>query len=202
VSTRLTSAPNYRISWPASVDANSGEVTYLVERSVDGGAYGPGTSLTSTSMIRALPLGHTYRFRVTAFDPLGNGSGTIAGALLQPQLNQSPTSKSGTWHTSSSSSYSGGSTRYASAAGASATYKSSGVRSLGFVTTKGSRGKFRVYIDGHLKGTFNASSSSTTYRQIKYQFTWSTAGTHSIKIVVVGSGSHPRVDVDAFLVLK
>jgi len=32
--------------------------------------------------------------------------------------------------------------------------------------------------------------------------TFASPGTHSIKIVVVGGGTHPRVDVDAFLVLK
>jgi hypothetical protein len=59
-----------------------------------------------------------------------------------------------------------------------------------------------VYIDGVLKGTVSATSSANTYRRIAYQFTWSTAGTHTIKVVVLGTSGHPRVDVDAFLVLK
>lgn len=202
VSTVLTSNPAYRIAWAASTDTSSGSVIYLVEESVDAGAYGSPTWLTATSLVRPLPLGHTYRFRVTAFDPLGNNSGTVSGALLHPLLYQSPTSKSGTWHTSSSSSFSGGSTWYATANGASATFKSTGVRSLGFVTTRAlSRGSFRVYIDGVLKKTISAYGS-TAYRRIMYQFTWATPGTHSIKIVVRGTAGHPRVDVDAFLVLK
>jgi hypothetical protein len=203
VSTVLTSSPNYRISWPVSSDGASGTVTYAVEESVDAGTYGAPTWLTTNSLIRALPLGHTYRFRVTAVDPLGNTSATVAGALLQPTLAQSPTSKSTGWHTSSSPSYSGGSTWYTTTNGANASYKATGVRSIGFVTTRGpSRGKFKVYIDGVLKATLSAYAATNSFRRIAYQFSWSTPGTHTIKIVVLGTAGHPRVDVDAFLVLK
>jgi len=203
VSTQLTATPNYRITWPGSVDASSGSVTYAVEQSVDNGPYGAPTWTTGAAIVRALSLGHTYRFRVTAFDLLGNSSGTVIGALQQPLLFQSPTSKTGTWKTSTASGFTGGTTWYATAAGASATFKSTGVRSLGFVTTRApSRGKFKVYIDGVLKGTFTAYSTTTTFRRIAYHVTFASPGTHSIKIVVVGGGTHPRVDVDAFLVLK
>ena len=184
VSTQLTATPNYRISWPGSVDASSGSVTYAVEQSVDNGPYGAPTWTTATSIVRALSLGHAYRFRVTAFDLLGNGSGTVIGAQQQPLLFQSPTSKTGTWKTSSASGYTGATTWYATAAGASATFKSTGVRSLGFVTTRGpTRGKFKVYIDGVLKGTFTAYSTTTTFRRIAYHVTFASPGTHSIKIV-------------------
>ncbi len=70
------------------------------------------------------------------------------------------------------------------------------------MTTKAaSRGSFKVYIDGVYKGTFSAHSS-TAYRQIVYQYTWATAGTHTIKIVVKGTSGHPRVDFDAVLLVK
>lgn len=199
----LTSAPAYRVAWAASSDAASGTVTYLVEQSVDAGAWGAATWLTGTSLVRALPLGHNYRFRTTAFDPLGNSSGIVQGPLLTPSLAQSPTSKTGTWHTSSSSAYSGGTTWYASAAGASASYKTTGLRSIAIVTTKAtSRGSFKVYIDGVYKATISTYATSTAYRQIVYQYTWSSPGTHTIKLVVSGTSGHPRVDVDGFLLLK
>jgi hypothetical protein len=35
-----------------------------------------------------------------------------------------------------------------------------------------------------------------------YQFNWSSAGTHKVKIVVSGTSGHPRVDLDAFVVLR
>jgi hypothetical protein len=201
--TNLAVQPKYKVSWGASTDANSGAVTYVFQQNVDGNGFGATSALTATSTTRALFYGHTYQFRVAAVDALGKASAWRTGAIVQPFLYQSPTSKSGTWHTSSSSAYSGGSTWYASAAGASATFTTSGVRSIGFVTTKASsRGSFRVYIDGALKATISAHTTATTYRQLVYQFTWSSPGTHTIKIVVLGTAGHPRVDVDAFLVLK
>lgn len=202
-STTLTASPSYRIAWSGSTDASSGTVRYRVEQSVDGGAFGAPTWLAGLSLVRALPLGHTYRFRATAVDPLSHASGTATGPTLRPILYQLPTSRTGTWGTQPNPSYSGGTTLYASANGASATFTTTGVRSLGFVTTRAtSRGSFRVYIDGVLKGTVSATSSANAYRRIAYQFTWSTAGTHTIKIVVLGTSGHPRIDVDAFLVLK
>ena len=71
------------------------------------------------------------------------------------------------------------------------------------VTTKATtRGSFKVYVYGVLKATVSAFSSTTKFRQDVYQFSWSTAGTHKIKIVVSGTSGHPRVDVDAFLAIK
>ena len=204
LSKSLTDGPAYRIAWTASTDGSSGTLTYKVEESVDGGAYGAPTWVKSLSVIRSLSVGHTHRFRVSAYDPLGHASGTVVGSLVQPIIYQSPSSKAGTWHTTSASVYAGGSTWYASALGASATFTTTGVRSIGFVTTKSPyRGKFRVYIDGVLKATLDAhTTSATSYRQLVYQFTWATPGTHTIKIYVLGTAGHPRVDVDAFLVLK
>ena len=136
-------------------------------------------------------------------DVLGHVSAYATSPLFTPSLAQSPTSKTGTWTSTSSTAYSGGSTWYASAAGATATYTTTSVRSLGFVTTKAlSRGSFRVYIDGVLKATISAYSSTTAFKQLVFQYTWSTPGTHTIKIYVLGTAGHPRVDVDAFLVLK
>jgi len=199
----LGSAPRYKLTWGGSTDGASGAVMYRLEQSVDAAGFGSPTFLTGTSTIRNLPLGHTYQFRVAAFDWLGNISAFATGPTIRPLLYQSPTSKSGTWHTSSAGSYSGGSTLYSTSAGASASFKTTGVRSIGFVTSKGpSRGKLKVYIDGVLKATINTYSSTTRYRQLLYQITFSSPGTHTIKIVVVGTAGHPRVDVDAFLVLK
>jgi len=57
-------------------------------------------------------------------------------------------------------------------------------------------------VDGVLKGTISTYSTTTRYRQNVFQFSWPTAGTHSVKIVVSGTSGHPRVDLDAFVVLK
>jgi len=203
VPSALTFAPKYKISWGAASDASTGTVTYRLEQNVDGGGFAFAATLTGTSTIRSLFVGSTYQYRVWAVDALGNAGSAATGPTITPSIAQSPTSKSGTWHTSSSSNYSNGSTWYASAAGASASYKATGLRSIAIVTTKGSsRGSFKVYIDGAYKGTISTYATKTAYRQVVYQYSWSTAGTHTIKIVVKGTAGHPRVDFDAVLLLK
>ena len=64
------------------------------------------------------------------------------------------------------------------------------------------RGQARVYVDGTLISTINLNSLSTTERRLVFARTWSSVGTHVIKVVVLGTAGHPRVDVDTFLVLR
>ena len=93
--------------------------------------------------------------------------------------------------------------RFASLAGRYATFTTTTARSIGFVTTKASsRGSFRVYVDGVYKATISTYSTTTQVRRIVYQFNWATPGTHKIRIYVLGTSGHPRVDVDAFVVLR
>jgi hypothetical protein len=83
------------------------------------------------------------------------------------------------------------------------TFTATSARSIAFVTTKArSRGSFRVYVDGHLRATVSASSAITRYRQLLFQYSWATPGTHTIRISVVGTHGHARIDVDAFVVLR
>jgi len=205
VPTPLGFIPKYRLTWTGATDVASGAVTYRFEQNVDGGGFRPGSTLAGTSTVRNLPFGHTYQFRVAAVDAVGKVGPWATGPIVHPYLYEqtSSTSFSGSWLTQSSSLYSGGSVRYASALGASATFTSTFTRSIGFVTTKAaSRGSFRVYIDGVLKATVSAYSTTTAYRQVAYQYTFPTRGTHTMKIYVLATAGHPRVDIDAFVVLK
>ena len=96
-------------------------------------------------------------------------------------------------------SYSGGTTRYATAAGSKATYTFTG-SSIGWVTALGpTRGSATVYIDGVNKGTISLYSSTTTSRRIAFVASWPSQGSHTITIVAVGTAGHPRIDVDAFV---
>ena len=204
-STTVGSRISASISWGASSDAGTGVASYQVYESVDGGAFAPLGSQTATSITRSQAINHTYRYRVHATDTAGNVSADSTGPSVKPTLTQQapPSGYSSGWGTGTNSSYSGGTTRYASRAGAWVSYTTTGARSLAIVATKAaSRGSFKVYVDGVYKGTISTYSTTTRYRQLVYQFTWSTAGTHRIKVVVVGTFHHPRVDVDAFLVLR
>ena len=99
--------------------------------------------------------------------------------------------------------YSGGSTKYSSTACASATFTATGARAIAIVVTRAlTRGSFKVYVDGVLRGTVSSYGSPTNYRRLIYQVSWPTAGTHRVRVVISGTLRHPRVDLDAFIVLR
>ena len=56
-----------------------------------------------------------------------------------------------------------------------------------------------MFVDGVLKATVNLSATTSTARAQVYVFNWATSGSHTIKVVVVGTAGHPRVDIDAFV---
>ena len=96
----------------------------------------------------------------------------------------------------------GGYVKYKSAAGATASYTFTG-RAIGWVAPRSSsRGSATIYIDGGYVATVSLYRSSTLARYSVYRTSWLTSGTHTIKIVVVGTAGHPRIDVDAFTVLR
>jgi hypothetical protein len=194
-----------KTSWSGAFDADSGVAKYLVERSDDNGGYF-GVQTTGSSITQALLVGHRYRYRVTAIDAVGNVGSPTYGPTYIPtpyQSNTSATVYTTGWGSSTSTSYSGGSTRYSSTAGKYATFTATAARSIAIVATKATtRGSFKVYVDGVYKGTVSTYSTTTRYRQLVYQFAWSAPGTHKIKVVIVGTSGHPRVDLDAFVVLR
>ncbi|HLM16488.1 MAG TPA: Ig-like domain-containing protein, partial [Acidimicrobiia bacterium] len=192
------------LTWAGTDIGPSGIQSYDIQRKRDSGAYETVGSATSASFNWAVTPGHTYVFRIRARDKAGNVGAWKAGPILTAALTQqssSAVSYAGPTTSTSFSEYSGGSQRYLAAAGASASYTTT-ARSLSFVTTKGpNRGSARIYIDGVLVTTVNLNTSGYTYRFVAFATTWSTAATHTIKVVSVGTPV-ARVDVDAFGVIR
>ncbi|MGH9887716.1 MAG: hypothetical protein ACREBE_19450, partial [bacterium] len=191
------------LTWSGSDIGPAGIASYDVARSYDGHAFTTiASGITGTSFGWALTPGHTYRFEVRARDKAGNVSAWKAGPTLRPALTQQTSTAvhfSGSSTTTRLSSYSGGSERYLRATGASATYTTT-ARSLSFVTTRlSTRGDVKVYIDGVLQSTVDLGGS-TAYRFVAFSKTWSSVGTHTIK--VVSAGSPVRVHLDAFGVIR
>ena len=147
----------------------------------------------------------TWRMRAIAVDLYGNKEAGPGSAAIRPALTQQTSTAvvyGGTWRSESNFGYSGGSVKYATAAGASATYRVS-ARSVGFVTTRGpGRGKVRIYVDGILAATVDTYAASATRQLVIWQKTWAAVGTHTVKLVVAGTAGRPRVDLDAFAVLR
>jgi hypothetical protein len=194
------------ISWSASDSGSAGLRDYDVARSTDGGAFVViKTGLTTPSLAVSLSSGHTYRFEVRAHDKANNVSAWVAGSTLRPAIVQQTSSSltwAGAWTTTSSASYSGGSARYSGVAGASVTYAFSG-RGIGVVFGRGpTRGQVKVYMDGAYLATVDTYAASASYGWVGFARNFSAYGSHTLKLVVVGTPTRPTVVLDALEVLR
>ena len=44
--------------------------------------------------------------------------------------------------------------------------------------------------------------SSTLTKSVVFSKGWTTSGNHQVRVIVVGTSGHPRVDLDAFVVAR
>jgi hypothetical protein len=106
----------------------------------------------------------------------------------------------GTWRTSRSATWWGGTARSSSAKGATVRYTFTG-RSIAWVgLTAATRGRAAVYINGAYKATVDLSSTTTRKQVVVWSMNWPTSATRTITIKVLGTAGRPRVDVDGFIV--
>jgi subtilisin family serine protease len=118
--------------------------------------------------------------------------------------NHNTLKKSGTWETSKSSTYSGGSAMYSGTAGRSVelAFTGNGIKVLASKALN--RGLFDVYIDGKFVKSINTYSSNTIRKAVVFEKTGLTSGSHRIKIVIKGQKSSRSkgtfVYLDAFIV--
>jgi hypothetical protein len=195
-----------QVRWSGSDGSGAGITTYDVERSVDGASFKLyATGLASPVLNVSIGSGHTYRFAVRAHDAAGNVGSWKAGGTTSRVVRQDTSGYvhyGSYWHSATSTHYSGGSVHDATAAGAHLSYTFRG-RAIAFVTTLGpTRGKVKLYIDGAYITTLDLYRASTAFRQVIWSRSWSGSASHTIKLVVVGTAGRPRVDLDAFLVLR
>jgi hypothetical protein len=194
--------------WAAATDPTSAIAGYEVQLRVDSGSWGSTrtfTALATRQTSFGVAVGHTYSTRVRAKDAVGNWSPWVESAAVKLGVNEDSSTAvtySGTWSRWSSSWLSGGSSRYATRAGATAHLTFTG-RSVALVVPKGPhRGAARIWVDGMYVGTYSLYASSFQARRIVWSRGWAASGTHAVAIVVVGTAGHPRVDVDAFVSLR
>jgi hypothetical protein len=192
-----------RLAWTGA-DATSGIDHYRVDQSTDGHAYALiSSTLTARSLSRNLAAGHTYRFRVRAVDEAGKtGSFAYGLSFKLTAISQSNASVHyrGTWATSTSSTWWGGTARSSSMAGATASYTFTG-KSISWVGLKAAtRGKAQIFINGVLKATVDLYSPTTLRQRLIWSANYTTSATRTITIEVLGTSGRPRVDVDGFIV--
>ena len=201
-----TSAVSATIGWPVATDDASGIASYDLQQQINGGAWTTVLSGTTVrSVARALTIDAAYKFRVRARDRAGNLSPYLEGASLTPKRFQETTglaTYTGSWALSSSSSWSGGKTKYATKANAAVSFTFIG-RAVAVVAPKSrTRGSVRVYVDNVYQGPLSLYRSPSASRMLVYGTSWTANGTHTVKFVVVGTAGRPRVDIDAWVVLR
>jgi subtilisin family serine protease len=200
-----TTAVVVGLAWPIPTDAQAGLDAYVLQQSTNGGEWASvGGTGTVTSTNRTLAIGATYQFRLVAVDNATNATFATT-PLVRPvryQENSATISYRGTWTRWFLSGASGSYTKYATRSTSSATFKFTG-RSVGLVMPKSrSRGSFKVYVDGLYIKTISLYSTTTKARQVVFTRSWASNGVHTVKVVPVGTAGHPRVDIDAFVILR
>ena len=76
------------------------------------------------------------------------------------------------------------------------------VRSRGSRRRARARGSAEVWVDGDLRTTVSLRRSTSLARAVVFTASWSSSGEHTVEIRTLGTDGHPRVDVDAFIVLR
>lgn len=195
------------VTWTAATDAIGPIARYQAQVRPGTSAWGTlsTTGPTTFSARRTISVGPSYTIRARAADAAGNFSAWSEVPQLSSWVAQEGSGavvRTGAWSRYDNRYMSGGATRYARAKGASASLTFSG-RGIAVVMPYGpGRGKAQIWVDGVLATTVDTYRSTLAYRRIVYSRTWPTKATHVIKVVVLGTSGRPRVDLDAFLVIR
>jgi hypothetical protein len=188
------------VSWNAT-DALSGINHYGVWQKTDSGLFVQIGTPTGKSMKVNLAPGHSYQFAVDAFDNAGNFSPFLfstTSTVRVFQQNSSFITYSNGWTTGTVGS---GQVKFATAAGKTARLNVNGSQ-FAWVSTKGSnRGSAAVSLDGGSTTTVNTHAAVLKAAVLVYTKV-TTSGSHSLQVKVLGTAGHPRIDVDAFLVIQ
>jgi hypothetical protein len=152
-----------------------------------------------------MAFGTPMRFELSARDAAGNVGADAVGPTVKASLLQDGNSAAryaGSWSTVRQSGASAGRLHRATRAGASVVFRTT-ARAIAIVARRGPlNGKARVYVDGDLRGTINLNRSSAQARVVVFSASWATTGSHRVRVVVLGTAGHPRVEIDAFAVLR
>jgi subtilisin family serine protease len=195
-----------RSTWPAATDDLSGIQSYDTAVSTRGSSFK--TQLAGTlgqTAYKTLTFKTPYVMRVRARDRAGNVSDWAIGRKFEPRIYQETTSfatYAGSWSSSLIRASSGGRERSATRAGASVTLRFTG-QAFGIVATRGpSRGSAKAWVDGVYVGIVDLHASATKSRVVVLTRAWSSNGSHTVRLVVVGGGTHPRFDFDALVLMR
>jgi hypothetical protein len=195
------------VSWKGSDTTphvhTSGINHYTLFESKDGGAYTQVAAQKKPTITLNLATGHTFQFKVTPTDNAGNtGASKQSGPYKLELLQETSTSikYSTGWSKQKVTGANGGSVEYATGAGKTATLSFKGLEAA-WVSTEGTtRGSASVKLDSGTAKTISTHTSSPETAQI-VDVVSAASGSHTLVVKVLGTSGHPRVDIDAFIVL-
>jgi hypothetical protein len=141
------------------------------------------------------------RYR-TASSVIPTGHGTPDPGIHRYSERSSKVVYTGRWKSASHSGYTGDRVRYATAPGAKATFTFTGRRVTWYGPIGPTRGKAIVSIDGVRVRTVDLHRRGFDAHAAVFSKRWSTSGAHTLVIEVVGTGKHPMVAIDEFVVRK
>jgi hypothetical protein len=194
------------VTWTGADEVGgSGIAHYELQKSFDGGLTWVTVSATLVNPTTSLSVATagTVLFQVRAVDVAGNTGAWVKGSSMAPRLVQDTSVSvhyTKSWTRDRKAIFSGGTVKYAKAKGATATLRTTG-RTFALVTTKGKdRGYVWISFNGRTTKV-NLYSKSTKARQVVWSANWS-GGPTTIRIYVPATSGRPRVDLDAFVVIK
>lgn len=207
VNVAIGSGVTVAIDWDAAADTGSGVVSYELQRSVNGKAWAtmPKASAAARGTALTMPRDRTYQFQVRAVDLAGNvGAWATADAFRLTVAQETAGDLAfvtGTWSPTLSKWYDGGAARTTRTAGAIARFTFTGSSVAWVASVSPLRGAAGVYVDGAFAGDVDTYRSNAAARLIVFSRTWSSSAKRTIEIRAAGTAGHPRVDLDAFVVL-
>lgn len=190
------------ITW-SGTDATSGIKHFDLQESVDGGAFHTVASPTAATATLHLKPGHSYRFKVRATDKAGNVSGYTTGSkftLTAFQETAGSINFSSGWTRQALSGAFAGSVKFAKISGKTAKFSFTGSQVAWVSTLGANRGSATVKLNGGTTTTVSTHGASLKTAMVVFVKTV-TGGAHTLTLKVLGTSGHPRVDVDAFLVI-
>ncbi|NTU71491.1 MAG: hypothetical protein HGB10_06695, partial [Coriobacteriia bacterium] len=202
MTTPASAGRSFSVSWGAT-DTVSGLASYEVQRrSSTTASWTTWRSTLATSAVFVGTDGSNNYFRARAFDAAGLASDWTTITCTLVPYDQAKLRYASGWSTARSKYYYGGSTRYTTRKGASATVSFTKGTLYLVAKTGPTMGKVAVYYRGSKVATVNLHSTKTRYRQV-FRILSRSSGTkaYTVKLVNVGVTRHKRVEVDG-LVLK
>jgi hypothetical protein len=162
---------------------------------------------SSASAVFMLGRGHTYQFAARAKNASGQWGAWSYSALFsvgeyqENYLTTNPT-LTGSWTRTAWTPASDGFLTISSTAGDRAKFTFTGTSVAWIATRAVNRGQADVYVDGIYMTRVDLYSATTSAQAVAYTRSWSTSGTHTLEIRVVGTAARPKVDIDAFVRLR